>query len=337
MYPARRPATGGAFSARRPVVLGFLTLGALLSGALGWGATASISGAVIASGRVEIESRNQVVEHIDGGTVHEILVRNGARVKVGQVLVRLDGGELRTEHAMIEAELAELVARRNLLEAEFRNADAISWNAELERWASVNPAVRTFLDGQQRLFEARRASRAGQVAQLRERIAQTVKQVASHDAQAGAVERQRGYLARELDAQRQLFEEGLSELQPLMSLERDAARLDGEVGDIAARNAAARRRIAEIEIQILQIGMQRIEEAEAEARETQARETQLRERLASADSRLGRMEVRTPVAGEVFDMQVFAPREVVRPGEPILHIVPEGAPQVVRAQVDLVR
>ena len=332
--PTPRPDASRLFAARRPLVLGFLTLAVLGGGLIGWGAFASISGAVIAVGRVEVESRDQVVEHVDGGTVGSILVKNGDRVKAGDVLVRLDDGALRSEEAILASEHAELVARRNRLEAELRNAETVRWNAALAARAETDPAVRAILDGQRRLFEARRASRAGQKAQLGERAGQTRKQIASLEAQAAAVVRQAGYVARELDAQRALFEEGLTRLQPLMALEREAARLDGEAGDIAARIAAARSRIAEIGIQVLQIDARRIEQAEAEAREVQARENQVRERLASVRARLERMEVRAPVSGEVFDMRVFAPREVVRADEPILKIVPEDAALLVRAQLE---
>ena len=324
----------GQFPTRRPLLLGFLTLAVLGAGLFGWGAYASISGAVIATGRVEVTSRAQVIEHIDGGTVSAILVRNGDRVATGDVLLRFDDTLLSSEAAILAAQHAELVARRNRLEAEIGGAEAIAWDAELARRAAAEPAVRAILDGQQRLFEARRASRAGLVAQLRERIAQTRKQVASLEAQAGAVRRQRGLVDRELAAERQLFEQGLTELHRLVALERGAAELDGQAGDIEARIAGARSRSAEIEIQILQIGTERSEEAEAQAREAQAHENAAREKLAALRRQLDRMEVRSPVAGEVFEMRVFAPREVVRPGEPILKIVPEGTELVVRAQLD---
>ena len=330
-----RPASArGLFPTRRPLLLGFLTLAVLGGGLFGWGAFASISGAVIASGRVEVAGRAQVVEHIDGGTVSAILVRNGDRVAVGDVLLRFDDGLLSSEETILAAQHAELVARRNRLEAEVAGAAAIPWDAELARRAWVEPAVRAILDGQQRLFDARRASRAGLEAQLRERIAQTRKQVASLEAQASAVRRQGGLVERELNAERQLFDQGLSELRRLVALERGAAELDGQAGDIEARTAATRSRIAEIEIQILQIGTERSEEAEAQAREVQAEENAAREKLVALRRRLDRMEVSSPVTGEVFDMRVFAPREVVRPGEPILKIVPEGTELVVRAQLD---
>ena len=322
------------FAAQRPLLLGFLTLAVLGGGLFGWGALETIAGAVIATGQIEVETRGHVVEHIDGGTVGAVLVRDGDRVEAGDVLIRLDDTLLRSEEAILEAELAELIARRNRLEAEFRDTDAVSWDAELVSLAANDPAVREILDGQRRLFEARRSSRARQVAQLAVRIKQTGKQIAGLKAQAKAVKRQNGFIVRERDAQRYLFEKGLAPIDRLLELEREMARLNGEAGDITAKIAEAGGRIAEIKIQILRIGTERVEQAEAEAREAQARENEVRERLASVRGRLGRMEVRAPVTGEIFGMTVFALGEVVRPGEAILHIVPADTDLIVRAQLE---
>ena len=341
--PALRPppaasehplALAPAFSSRRPLLLGFVTLAVLGGGLFGWGAFASIAGAVIATGKIEVETREQSVEHIDGGTVGAVLVRNGDRVKAGDVLIRLGDTEVRSEAAVLEAEAADLAARRNRLEAEFRDTETIAWDAALVARAAADPAVAELLEGQTRLFEARRSTRAGQVAQLRERIGQTRKQIVGLEAQADAVTRQSGFISRELEAQRGLFEKRLTQLHRLLELEREAARLDGQAGDLAARIAGARGRIAELEILILQIGAKRIEEAEDEAREVQALENRTRERLAALRARLGRLEVRAPVEGEVFAMTVFALGEVVRPGEPILKIVPADTELVVRARLE---
>ena len=324
---------GRSFSARRPLLLGFLTLLALVGGLLGWGTFATLSGAIIAAGQVEVETRDQVVEHLDGGTVGEILVRDGDRVEAGDVLIRLDDTLLRSEEAILQAEYAELVARRNRLEAEFRDLGVIAWDEGIGILAEHDATVRTLLDSQQRLFEARRISRAGQTAQYRERIGQMRKQITGLEAQAEATERQRGFIGQELGAQRALSERGLTDLPKLLALEREAARLGGQAGDIEARIAGARGRIAEIEVQILQIDTGRIEDAEGQAREAQARENQVRERLAGVRQRLDRLEVRAPVAGEVDGMTVFALREVLSPGEAILRIVPQDAALVVIARL----
>ena len=326
--------SGRTFSMRRGLVLGFVSLAILCGGLFGWGAFASLSGAVIATGRVEAEGGDRAVEHVDGGTVAAILVRDGDRVAGGQVLVRIDGALLRSEASVLEAELFDLVARRNRLEAEFHDAGAIAWDAMLAEAAETDAAVRAAVDGHRRLFEARRATRAGFVAQLRERIEQTRRQISGFEAQRQALTRQLALLGEELQAQRSLLEKGLTRKPVVLELEREMAALDGRTGEIVARIAAARGRIAELETQILQIGSRRIEEAETETREVQARENAVRERLAGLRVRIGRLEVRAPAAGIVHDLAVSAVGEVLRPGEPVAKVVPEKTGFTVKAQLE---
>ena len=318
------------------MVLGFGGMAVLVGGLLGWSVFASISGAVIASGRVEVENSNQAVEHIGGGTVSEVLVRNGDRVVQGDVLLRFSDGRLRSEEAILQAQYAELAARRSRLEAEFLDAEAILWDDELNAMALADPRVQEILDGQVRLFWAREAARAGEVARLRERIGQTREEITGLQAQASSLHEQGVLIERELTAQRALFDKGLTRLDRLLALERAMENLKGQTGALAASIARARGKIAELEIQILQIDAQRIEEAEQQARDVQARENEILERLASVRSSLGRMEVRAPVSGQVFGMTVFAPQEVVRPGEPILQIVPDDAGLVVTARLNTI-
>ena len=116
---------------------------------------------MIAVGRVEAEGGDRAVEHVDGGTVAAILVHDGDRVATGEVLVRIDGALLRSEASVLEAELFDLVARRNRLEAEFRDAETIAWDPVLLAQTDAHPAIRALVEGYQRLFEARRETRAG--------------------------------------------------------------------------------------------------------------------------------------------------------------------------------
>ena len=305
----------------------------LVVGVIGWSVFARISGAVIVSGWVASESRNQRVEHIDGGTVRDVLVRDGDAVAAGAVLLRLDDALPRSEAAILQAQYAELVAQRNRLEAEFRGADAVVWDEELAALASADSEVADILSGQQRLFRARIDARTGEAAQLRERIGQARQEIAGLRARVLSLEQQSELIGEELTARRRLFEQGALDRGALLALERSAENLRGLVGANAAAIARTRGRIAEHEIQILQIDAARIEEAEERARAVQAKENEVREQLASVRARLGRLEVRAPVAGEVFGMTVFASGEVVRPGEPILSIVPAGADLVAVARL----
>lgn len=327
---------GGRYSARRALMLGFGGTAVLIGGVAGWSVLASVSGAVIATGRVAVETRNKTVEHVDGGTVSEILVRDGDRVRRGDTLLRLDDERLRAQKAILETEYFELAARRNRLEAEFRGADAIAWDGDLARMAARSRSVRDVLKGQKRLFEARKAARAGETARLRERIGQAREEISGLRAQLVSLDAQAPLIGRELGAQRTLFEKGLSQLPRLLALERAAENLKGRQGAVTASIARARGKIAEYEIGILQIGERHVAQSEGRARDVQARENRVRQRLAQVRSSLGRMEVRAPVSGEVFGLRVFAPGEVVQPGETILKIVPEGAKLVVMARIDII-
>ena len=314
-------------------MLGFGALAMLVVGVIGWSVFARISGAVIVSGWVASESRNQRVEHVDGGTVRDVLVRDGDAVAAGAVLLRLDDVLARSEEAILQAQYAELVAQRNRLEAEFRGADAVIWDEELAALGRADPEVAEILSGQQRLFRARIDARTGEVAQLRERIGQARQEIAGLRARVVSLEQQSELLGEELTARRRLFEQGALDRGALLAMERTAVNLRGLAGANTAAIARTRGRIAEHEIQILQIDATRTEEAEERAREVQAKENEVRKQLASVRARLGRLEVRAPVAGEVFGMTVFAAGEVVRPGEPILSIVPAGADLVAVARL----
>ena len=325
---------GGRFSARRALILGFGGLAILVVGLAGAGVFASISGAVVASGRVLVESRNHVVEHIDGGTVRELLVRDGDNVNKDDVLIRFEDMRLRSEEAILRAQYVELVARRNRLEAEFRGADVIVWDGELTVLALADSKVRDVVEGQERLFQARRTARASEVARLRERIRQALEEIRGLEARAVSLREQGKLIDRELEVHRGLFKKGMTRLDKLLSLERAAKDLEGQTGTTAATIASVHGKIAELEILILQVDARRVEEAETAAREARARENEVQEHLASVRERLGRMEIRAPVSGVVFGMTVFGPQEVLNPGEPILRIVPGNSKLVVMAWIE---
>lgn len=324
------------YSARRGLTLGFGGAAVLLGGVLGWSVFASVAGAVIAIGRVEVEGRHQIVQHVDGGTVAEIAVREGDRVGRGDLLLRFTDGTLRTEEAILAGQYAELVARRNRLEAEYRGAEAIVWDDGLVSMATTDARLPEILEGQERLFRARAAARAGEVAGLRERIAQARQEIAGLQAQAESLERQGALVARELAAQRTLFERELTRLEQLLEVERAAEALTGRQGAVRAALARARSTIAEYEIQIVNIDARLIEEAEAQARDVHARENEVLERLVSVRGDLVDKAVHAPVSGRVFGLAVSAPQEVVRPGDPILRIVPEDAGLVVLTRLDTI-
>ena len=327
-----RPTDGwGAGSYIRLGLFFVILLGAGLGG---WAATANLQGAVIASGQLQVENRRQVVQHPDGGVVGEIRVREGDLVAAGDVLIRLDGTKERSELAVLESQLYELMARRGRLAAEQADREAVAFDPELVEAAAADAEVRSLLEGQRALFEARRGTLANEIDVLRERQEQIREQIAGTEAEIASLARQRELIGQELESQRELLKKGLAQVSRVLALEREAARLDGERGRLVSQAARLKGQISEIEIEMLRLRATRREEALSELRDIGYRELELKERRIALRERLSRLDVRAPVGGVVLDMTVHALKAVVRPAEPILHIVPTDSALVIDAEVN---
>ena len=322
-----------AFSARGPVIAGCLTLMLLVGGFGGWAASARIGGAVIAGGQIEVERDRQIVQHPDGGVVAEIRVAEGARVEAGEVLLRLDDTLLRTDLAVIEAQYFEVLARRGRLEAERDEAPVPGFAPELAARAAQDPAVGLLMQGQRRLFEARRATARQEGEQLARRSDQTRAQIAGIDAQIDALTDQIGLVADELATVRALLDRGLAPAARALALEREAARLRGLRGEQVATRAVQEGRITELETEALRLAAARREEANAQLRDLGFREQELAQRRAALRERLARLDLVAPVGGVVLGLAVTTPRAVLRPAEPVLHIVPQDRPLVIVARI----
>ncbi|MCY4015701.1 MAG: HlyD family type I secretion periplasmic adaptor subunit [Gammaproteobacteria bacterium] len=325
---------GSTFDARRPLLLGAAGLGLLFTGLFGWSALTSISAAVIAPGTVEVESRNQLVEHIDGGTVSEILVRDGDRVARGQVLLRFDGANLELEESILSLQYAEAEAQLNRLAAEITGAAAVGWSAELLAVAAGDARAAAIIEQQQALFDARREARDGEIAQLNEQIEQTSEEIRGLEANASSLGRQLRLLEEDLPRQRELLDRGLAPMDRIIELELRARGLEGQQGANDAAIARARAQVAEIRGRMRGIDARRIEEAAALRGEISQRGTVALESLLRVRARLQSLELKAPDGGIVFGMTVTTPGEVVGPGEPILEIVPATINHIARGRVD---
>jgi HlyD family secretion protein len=323
-----------SWSVRKPMIVGVLGLLLLVGGFGTWAVMTQISGAVIAGGQIEVDQNRQIVQHPDGGVVEAILVEEGNTVVAGEVLLRLDPTELQSELSIVESQLFELIARRGRLEAERDERDTIIFDPLLSETSADRPAVKDLMDGQQRLFEARRASISQAIEQLDKQQDQIADQITGITAQQRSMDTQLALIERELVDQQSLFDRGLAQVSRVLSLQREAARMSGTVGELAANEAQARGRITEIDIEILNLQSQRREEAITQLRDIQSRELELRERRRALLERMSRLDVKAPLSGIVYDLRVFARRSVIRPADPVLYIIPQDRPLVINARVE---
>lgn len=330
------PPDPGRWSVRGAMVTGLLAIVVLLGGFTLWAMQSRISGAVVASGQVEVEQQRQVVQHPDGGVVEEILVKDGQTVEAGQTLLRLDGNLLRTEHAIVEGQYFEILARRGRLEAERADSETLQFPPELVASADGNADLQALIEGQSSLFETRRDTQRQSIEQLEKQSEQVRQQVDGIDAQIAALDRQRALIGEELEDQQSLLDRGLAQASRVLALQREAASLDGRLGELKASRAAAETRQTELDIQRLRLGAERREEAETELRDLGYRELELAERRRGLIEQIDRLDIRAPAAGVIYNMQVTTPRSVIRPAEPVLYVIPQDRPLVVSARLDTI-
>lgn len=322
-----------AWSVRGPMLTGFLALAILFAGFGLWSVTTQLAGAVVASGRIEVDRNRQAIQHPEGGRVAELIVSEGDRVGAGDTLLRLEPGFLARDLAVARAQLLEVRLRRARLEAERDGADAVQFAEDLLAAAAADPDLGDLLRGQSNLFDARAESLSAEAARLSGRVTQIEAQIAALEAQEGALDEQLALVMTDLERQQDLFARGLIQSDPILRLQRDAAQLRGALGEVEARMAEAAERVIETELTILQLTGTRREEAIAELREVRVAEEELRQRVADLERRVAELDLRAPMAGRIIALEVFGAQAVVRAAEPVAYIVPEGRPLIISARI----
>ena len=320
-------------SIRKHLITGAVVVVVLVFGVGGWAATTEISGALIAPGSIVVDSNVKKVQHPTGGVVGELRVRDGDRVKAGDVVVRLDETVTRANLAIVTKGLNELSARKARLEAERDGAEHIAFPPALLAQKD-NADVAASMHSETRLFELRRTTRVGQKAQLRQRIGQLQEEITGLTAQQQAKAKEIKLIERELEGVRELYAKNLIQLQRLTQLEREATRLDGERGQLIAAGAQARGKISELELQIIQIDQELSSEVAKEMRDVDAKLGEFVERKVTAEDQLKRIEIRAPQDGTVFQSTVHTVGGVVSAGDAIMLIVPAADNLTVEAKVN---
>lgn len=312
----RTPASAEFF-----VKLGIGAVLAIFGGIAIWSVVAPIDGAVIASGQVVVETNRKAVQHLEGGVIEEILVREGDHVEAGEVVARLDDTVPGANLALIDAQLTELYARRARLEAERDDRDEPA-PARGAPDILKSEAFAAKREGQEQLFQARRTTRATQIRLLKERITQQNERIAGLTAQIDSLKDQRRLIEDELAGVRDLHAQGYAPKTRVRALERESRRLAGERGALHARVAEATSIIAEAELEIERLRENGREEAITELRDVEVSIAELEERRVTALEELRRTEIRAPHAGRVIGLSVHTVGAVIAPGAPLMEIVP---------------
>ena len=296
----------------------FVTIFILLGG---WAATASISGAVIAQGMVAIDGKRKPIQHLEGGIVKILLAKDGDNVRAGQVLLELEPVRAKAGVAIIEGALSKALASEARLIAERDDSREVTYPPELLTNADW-PEFARLVESQNAIFETRRASLKGEVDILEERIGQLGEERKGLGAQQEAKAHQRKLIAEELDGLRGLLERGQTTKPRVLALERQAAALKGEEGELTASIARLHKSTGETRLGIIQRRKDFQKAVTEELQQVQVELRDLRERAVAARDVLDRINVTAPVNGIVVNMAVHTVGAVIKPGEIMMEVVP---------------
>lgn len=316
----------------RTAILVGLTTVAVGFGAFGtWAALAPLDSAAIAHGEVKVESYRKVVQHRDGGIVRTIPVHDGDRVRAGQPVLLLEDTAIRARWRQLLSQYYDALANKARLTAERDGTPAIDFDSVMPR--RDDPRIAEVKRAQDTFFHARRKMLDGQVAVLRKRIHQSEREAEALQAERGSKERQLALIREEVATVEGLVARGLGLKPRLLSLKRDAARLEGERDDFGARIARIHQQVAATELEIANVTYRHLDEVASQLREVETETRDLEQQITAAEDQLVRTVVRAPQDGIVVGLKVHTPGGVVAAGEPLMDVVPRGDLLVVEAMV----
>jgi len=319
-------------AARGYVLAGLAIVGAFFGGLGTWALTAPLNSAVVAQGIVKVEGNRKSVQHLEGGVVKAINVKEGSTVKAGDILIVLDDSQARAEYEVYTQQYAVLRATEVRLLAELGNNHALVMPRELA--ARLNdPQMQDIWEGQVKQFETRRAALEGQRKVIREKINQLDSQIVGAKGQVKSYNDQLASVRSEAESIAPLVEKNLLPRPRLLQLERSASSLEGQIADAKASIAKFAQAQGEQELQIAQLDNERMADITKELRETQARLLEVVPKRMNAEVVLGRMEIRSPYSGRVVALSVFSRGGVIQRGDKILDIVPGEERLTIEAQV----
>lgn len=311
-----------------PMALGIGTI-AMLFCVIGiWGANATIAGAVLGTGKIQVATESTAVQHPVGGIVSEILARNGDVVQAGQVVLRLDDRQIRSDLLVTEADLFETLANIARLEAVIDDSLTLQADPFLTELALQRPEINTLLDRQQRQLANQRDAVDVEWRLIGEQIRQVGDQILGNDAELESQHARAGFIERELAQIKSLAGKGLSTTAQLFTLEKEKIQNAGDIARLAARAAELRGRLSELDLARHKLRPTAREAASTELNKLRPERTRHQEKRAGLLDNLSKTEIRSPIGGRVHDSRVLGMRSVVVAASPLMSVVPTEVPVV---------
>jgi HlyD family type I secretion membrane fusion protein len=314
------------------VRVGYGIVGLALGAFVAWSLIARLDGAALAAGVVSVESNRKTIQHLEGGIVREILVRDGTVVEEGQVLIRLDRTKAESIDDLYRNQLAIQLAQEARLIAERDGAGSMTLPKEAVE-LSNDPSVERAISDQRKQFDSRRETLLRTTEVANAQIAQAVKESEQNEIDNKTARHTLRNVTQELDVLRGLFEKNLVSMTRVTTLEREKLRLEGVIASTDVGAVKLKEKIQELTLRRDQAIQDYHEEAATRLADLQKSITELRQQVIIAHDTRRRIDVRAPIAGVVQQLRVFTIGGVVRPGDPILDLVPVSDTLIIKARI----
>jgi HlyD family secretion protein/epimerase transport system membrane fusion protein len=315
---------------RRPARYGKVLILIFVVIFVGWGGLVYLDGGAVAPGVINPDSGKKNIQHLEGGIIAELPVREGQAVKMGQTLAVLESTQARATHETLVQQRLSLLARQARLDAERAAESRIQWPPELR---SSDKQIRDIVVAQQEVFDARRSTHATRQDILAQRVEQLLQQIQGSEAQVESASRQLEFVGEELKAKEYLVARGMMPKPEALRLKRAEAEIVGRRGEHVAEVARAREKIGEAKIQILSVEAERADQIAAEQDKVRAELAEVNEKLQASADVVKRTVAIAPVNGTVVDIKFRTIGGVVQRGESIMSIVPEGDEMIIEARL----
>ncbi len=315
-----------------PIRIGIWLLVLVFGVCGGWAALAPLSSAAVAPGVIVLDANKKTIQHLEGGIIDTILVREGDLVDAGQPLIRLSETAARAKLELVRGQLIAEQAMVARLLAERNRADTVEFAQELE--ASREPDVIETLNNQRQLFMARKRAMEGKIDVLRQHIEQSHDEIEGLKSQSKSAGSQISFINEEIAVVSKLLKSGNAVKPRLLNLQRQRADLEGKRGEYLALIARAEQTIAQTELEIINVQNEYLKEVTDTLKETQVRLSSLQEQMKAAEDVSLRLDIVAPVAGKVTALKVHTRGGVIAPGEAVMDIVPLNDLMVVEARIN---
>ena len=317
----------------RPILAGIIVIFVFI-GIFGcWISLAPLKSAAIALGVVSVDTNRKTIQHLEGGIIEEILVRDGDKVTAGQVLIRLDKTQPQAKLKVINGQRLTALALKERLIAERDKKSVIQFRSPLLR-DNKNKNIREIMAREVEIFQGRRQKLTEERAILKKQILSLKAKIKGLVGRVKSGKQRSALLDKEISFIKPLTAKRLTTRTRLLKLQRTRATLEGQIFQDLANISSFKQEIQKLNLEITALSTKAINQINIDLKEVQKLLLDIPEKIKSASDVLARTEVRSSLDGTIVDLKVHTTGGVIGPGDPLMDVVPAGEPLIIEVRID---